>query len=115
MSRHDDETRLRHMLEFASTAIGFADGKSRADLDADQILQFAIIRAVEVIGEAAGRVSTELREAHPEIPWHQIKGTRNRLSHGYDQVDLDILWTIVSQELQPLVERLKLMLPDDGA
>jgi len=107
MTQHDDTVALRHMLDYAHTARRLADNRTRADLDADEMLQLALTRAVEVIGEAARRVSEERRIMHPQIPWREITGTRDRLIHGYDVVNLDILWRIVHEELPPLIAELE--------
>ncbi len=91
MSRHDDATRLRHMLDHAEEAVEMAKGRTRADLDSDRPLELSLTRLLEVIGEAAARVSEKSRSLTPSIPWEDIVGLRNRLIHGYDEVDLDIL------------------------
>ncbi len=87
--RKDDITRLRHMLDAAREARSFAAGKSRSDLDADRKLALAIIKDIEIIGEAASKVSQEARESHPAIPWLDIINMRNRLIHAYFDIDLD--------------------------
>lgn len=110
MTQHDDTIALRHMLDFAHTARRLADGRSREDLDSQEMLQLALTRAVEVIGEAAKRVSDARRDMHPQIPWREITGTRDRLIHGYDMVNLDILWRIVQDELPPLITELERIL-----
>ena len=110
MTQHDDTVALRHMLDYAYTARRLADGRTRADLDTDEMLQLALTRAVEVIGEAARRVSEEGRNIYAQIPWRAITGTRDRLIHGYDQVNPDILWRIVAQELPPLITELERIL-----
>ncbi len=110
----DDIVRVRHMLDYARKAIEFTEGRSRADLDADEMLAMATIRAIEIIGEAAGTVSDELRERYPETPWDLIIGTRNRLAHGYIDIDLDIIWEIVTHDLPPLVRSLKRILKKEG-
>lgn len=84
-SRRDD-IRLRHMLDYARDAVQLSHGRTRADFDTDRLYALAIVRVVEVIGEAASRVSDERRARHPGIPWHAIIGMRNRLIHGYDAV-----------------------------
>lgn len=116
MTRHDDSTRLRHMLDHAVEARQMILGRSRNDLDQDRQLNLALVRLMEIIGEAAGRVSQETRQRAPEIPWPSIIGLRNRLIHGYDAVDFDILWDIVSFDLPPLIEQLEKILqpPDAG-
>lgn len=70
----------------------------------------ALTRLVEIIGEAAARVSTQTREQYPDIPWIEMTGLRNRLIHGYDAVDLDILWDILMEDLPPLIQRLRSIL-----
>ena len=90
-----------------------AEGRSRADLDTDRMLNLALTRLLEVIGEAAGRVSREEQQRYPTIPWPQIVSLRNRLIHGYDSVDLDILWQIVIRDLPPLVSELERILTSE--
>jgi uncharacterized protein with HEPN domain len=114
MTRHDDTVALRHMLDYAQTARRLTAGRKRDDLDADEMLHLALARAVEVIGEAATRVSDATRQANPNIPWSQITGTRNRLIHGYDRVNFDILWRIVNDELPPLIAQLEVILSDES-
>jgi uncharacterized protein with HEPN domain len=70
-----------------------------------------MVRLIEIIGEAASRVSPATRKKYPRIPWRQITGMRNRLVHGYDQIDLDILWQTLGQDLQPLVQELRKIIP----
>jgi len=104
------------MLEHAREAIMFASGRSRSELDQDRMLNLALVRLLEIVGEAAARVPAGERERWPAIPWEPIIGLRNRLVHGYDDVDLDILWAIVTQDLPPLVSELeKAFPPDRGA
>ena len=85
------------------------DGRSREDLNTDAVLAGALERFVEVIGEAASRLSESTRESAPGIPWHEIIAMRNRLIHGYFSVDLDILWTVVHDDLLALVAALEQM------
>ena len=91
MTRRDPRLRLRHKLDYAHTARRLAEGREPADLREDEALRLALIRAVEVIGEAAGGVPDAIQQDHPDIPWRQILGTRHRLIHGYDEVDLKVL------------------------
>jgi len=108
MTRHEDDTsRLGHMLDYARTARRLVEGRARDDLEHDEALRLALIRAVEVIGEAAAQVSQTTQISHPDIPWRQMVGTRNRLIHGYDAVDHDVLWDIVELDLPPLIQRLE--------
>jgi uncharacterized protein with HEPN domain len=95
--------RIRHMRDAATAAVIFATGKERADLETDLMFQFATVRALEIMGEAAARLPDETRVAHPEIPWSNIIGMRNRLVHGYFDVDMDIVWNTVTRHLSPLI------------
>lgn len=79
------------------------------------MLQLSLVRLVEIVGEAAGRVSLSTRQRHPQIPWPQIAGMRNRLIHGYDFVDYDILWQTVSEDLPALVAALQPLIPGPPA
>ena len=98
-----DELRLRHMLDAARKVSGFVHSRSRSDLDSDEQLTLAIVRLLEIMGEAAKQVSGQTRAAHPGIPWRDIAGTRDRLIHGYFEVDLDVVWSIATRDLPGLV------------
>jgi len=113
MSRHEDAVSLRHMLDYAREAREMARGKTRRDLDKDRQLNLALVRLLEVVGEAANRVSATVRSKHSDIPWPEIVGLRNRLIHGYDVVDFDILWQIVTRDLPPLIEQLENIVPPE--
>lgn len=102
-----DEDRIRHMLEAALKAVEFSKGRSRSDLDADEKLTLSLVHLLEILGEAAGKVSQEFRQRHPEIPWGRVSGIRNRLIHGYFDVDLDIVWETATARLPELIAQLK--------
>jgi uncharacterized protein with HEPN domain len=106
MTQHDEDSRLRHMYDHAAEALGMIAGKNRQDLDADRMLNLALVRLLEIVGEAATHISEDTRAAIANVPWPQIVGLRNRLIHGYDRVDLDVLWKIVQQDLPALVAEL---------
>jgi uncharacterized protein with HEPN domain len=100
MSRHDLQVRLQHMLDAAREAGTLVAGRSRADYDEDRTLRLALIRLLEVFGEAASRIPLDSCEEHPEIPWFGVVGLRNRLIHGYDDVDYDIVWRILAEDIR---------------
>jgi uncharacterized protein with HEPN domain len=102
-----DTIRLRHMLDAARETLGFAQGKQRADLDRDRMFVLAVVRCIEVIGEAASTVSAEVRTRHPQVPWANIVGMRNRLIHAYFDVDLNRVWDTITDDLPPLVQELE--------
>jgi uncharacterized protein with HEPN domain len=114
MMQAKDLVRLRHMLDHAREAVGLVQGKSRSDLDSDRLLGLALVRLMEIIGEAANRVSLEYKSRHPSIPWSQIISFRNRLIHGYDAVDMDILWQILHQDLPGLIDELKTIISHEA-
>lgn len=93
MSRRDPLVSVHHMLDHAREAIDLVRGRSRPDLDTDRMLNLALVRLMEVVGEAATRVPEEFRLRHAEVPWRDVADLRNRLIHGYDAVNFDILWT----------------------
>jgi uncharacterized protein with HEPN domain len=103
----EDLVRMGHMLDYAREAVTFAAGKSRSDLDEDRMLVFALMKAIEVVGEAAANVTQDYRDHYPDIPWRKIVGMRNRLIHAYVEVDLDILWETVVRALPPLIQSLE--------
>ena len=107
MTQHDDASRLRHMLDAACKAVEFSKGKNRSSLDSEEQLVLSLTRLIEIVGEAAKNVSSDMRNKHPEIPWGDIAGTRDRLIHGYFDVDYDVVWQIVSSDLPKLVAQLK--------
>lgn len=111
MSRRDDSVPMRHMLDHAREAVSLVRGHSRRDLDTNRLLQLALTRLVEIIGEAAKRVTPEGRARHPDIPWQETVSTRNRVVHGYDTIDYDVVWRIVTEELPALVTALERALP----
>lgn len=102
-----DVVRLQHMLDAAQKTIEFCEGHTREDLDKEDLLSLAIQRLIEMVGEAASQVTPEFQERHNEIPWSNIIGARHRLIHGYDEVDMDIVWSIVKDDLPKLTEQLK--------
>jgi uncharacterized protein with HEPN domain len=110
MSRHEDEVRIGHMLDHAQEAVDMCRVAKRGDLDTDRKLNLALVRLVEIVGEAANRVSDVGQADLPQIPWAQIVGMRNRIVHGYDSVDFDILWTVICDDLPPLITELKRIL-----
>lgn len=98
------------MLDHAREAMILSKGKSAQELVDDRVLSLAIVRLMEIVGEAANRVPHENRSKHPEIPWTQIISLRNRLIHGYDAIDYEILWQILDHDLPELVFSLERIL-----
>jgi len=107
MSKRDPETSLHQILDHAREAVAISKDKTRTDLDQDRLLNLALTRLIEIIGEAASRVPEEIQTKYPSLPWLQMIGARNRLIHGYDSVDFDILWVIVTKDLPQLISQLE--------
>jgi uncharacterized protein with HEPN domain len=108
----EDRIRILHMVEAANTARRFVTGRRRGDLESDQILLFALVRAIEIIGEAASRISVETRAA-PAVPWASVVAIRNRLVHAYFDIDRNIVWKTVAEEIPPLLSLLDTLVPEE--
>jgi uncharacterized protein with HEPN domain len=102
------------MLDHAKEAIELIAGKDKAELQRDRVLELALIRLIEIVGEACAKVSSSTQLKYPSIPWPQIIGMRNRLIHGYDSVDLDVLWDTIEVDLPPLVDVLEKIIGQNG-
>lgn len=113
MSRRDPSVRLRHMRDYAREAVEMAKGRKPEELRRNRQLSLALTHLVELIGEAASQVPTDVQDRYAHIPWPKIIGTRNRLIHGYDEVDYSILWDTVTEDLPPLIESLEKILPPE--
>jgi uncharacterized protein with HEPN domain len=101
------------MLDASHEAIRYAEGRSRDDLATDTMLARALVKCIEIVGEAASRTSTETRRWAASIPWAQINGMRNRLIHAYFDVNLDEVWGTVANDLPVLVRELDAILDAD--
>lgn len=110
----DDKVYVGHMLDMAQKALLIAGGKGRAEFDRDEVLQLALTHLLQVIGEAAARVSAEFKAAHRGIPWEAIVGMRHKVVHDYLSVDHEIVWDTVTGDLGPLVAQLQKLVPQDG-
>ena len=103
----DDITRVKHMLDSANEALSFIKNKTRKDLDQDRMLVLSIVKCIEIIGEAANSITDDLKSKSSSIPWQDIIKMRHRLIHTYFDVDYDIVWKTVKDELPELIKELK--------
>jgi uncharacterized protein with HEPN domain len=106
---------LGHMREAAGDAIAFVEGMAKERFLGDRRTQKAVIMSLVVLGEAATKVMdahADFAQAHPSIPWRAMRGMRNRIAHGYFDVDLDIVWDTVQQALPALMQQLRDLSPD---
>lgn len=111
--RKNDLIRLRHMLDSAEEAISFAQGHRREDMKHDRMLVLSVVKAIEIIGEAASQIAIETRDQIPDIPWPSIVGMRNRLVHAYFDIDLNAVWDTLIDDLPPLIAALERILRSD--
>ena len=111
--RRDDAIRLRHMLDAAQEAIEFAQGRTRVHLNGDRRLVLALVKEVEIIGDTAYQVSQTVRNQLLDIPWDDIISMRHRLVHAYFEINLDILWRTVKDDLPPLIAELERATPGE--
>jgi uncharacterized protein with HEPN domain len=117
MTRHDPLVSLQHMLDHSREAVDLAAGRRREALDQDRQLSLALMRLLEIVGEAASRIPPETRRQWPDLPWRDVVDMRNRLVHAYDDINFDILWAIVEDDLPPLIRQLEQILgqePEDA-
>jgi uncharacterized protein with HEPN domain len=106
-----DAVRMRHILDAARQATAFVEGRSRSDLEANPMLSLALVRLLEIIGEAARGITEPFRRANPQVAWNKMTGMRDRLIHGYFDVNLDIVWETVTQDLPELIAQVEKLLP----
>lgn len=111
----DDLLYFGHMLDVARKAIGNTQGINRESYDKNENLRLALIHLVQTLGEAARRVSPEGQARHPEIPWREMIGMRNKIVHDYLGVDEDVIWNVVTVDMPPLVAKLEKIVPSESA
>jgi uncharacterized protein with HEPN domain len=105
--QHDDRIYVGHMLDTARRITSRTSGLGRGAFSGDEDLQLALTHLVQMIGEAARKVSPTFRETHPSIPWAAIIGMRHRVVHDYLDVDLDLVWEVCSIEIPKLIPLLE--------
>jgi len=106
MSRRDDETLLPDMPDTARLAVSTTRGSEQTSLAADHVRALGLVKYLEIIGEAAGRLSADGRQQLAGIPWEQIIGMRNRLVHAYFEIDYEQVWKTLAEDLPPFIEHL---------
>ena len=107
MTQHDPSVRMGHMLDHAQEALELLDSKTVEQVEDDRILHLALVRLVEVVGEAASKVPQEVRNQFPDIPWREAASTRNMLIHGYDIIRFNILCNTIRNHFPPLINQLE--------
>jgi uncharacterized protein with HEPN domain len=110
-SGRTDAASLLDIIVAGESIARYLGGKTRADFDADEMFRAAVERKIEIIGEAACRISETFRAQHPMIPWRKVIGTRHVLAHDYDEVNTDIVWKIATEYVPELLSLIKPLLP----
>jgi uncharacterized protein with HEPN domain len=110
MTQHDPESRLRDMLDHGREALNLVRSIDEQTFGRDRVLQLAVVRLLEIVGEAATRTPEDVKAAHPTIPWRRITGLRNRLVHAYNTIDLEVVWSILQDDLPDLLRQLDAIL-----
>lgn len=108
-----DDAYLLDILESARTALRYVSSKMLDDFRNDMLCQDAVIHRLEIIGEAASKVSLQTRQKYPSIPWQAMKSTRNVAIHQYDSIEIDVIWDIVQKDLPELVSTLEKIVPPE--
>ncbi len=110
----DDLVFIGHMLDTARKISAKLEGRVRADFDADENLRLALTHLLQIIGEAAGRLSPKFRQEHPSVNWKAVVGMRHKVVHDYLNVDEDVVWRTVVQEIPVLIAELQKIAPGEG-
>lgn len=108
----DDLTRLRHMLDASVEAVSFLGNIDADGLAENRLVCQAVVRSLEIVGEAASQISLAYRDAHMEVPWHMIIGMRNRIVHAYFDIDYEVVEKTIKQDLPPLIQQLKKLIDE---
>ena len=113
MTQHSDHIYLRHMLAHTREALDIFGGRSKEELGESRVLQLALLHLVEIVGEAASKVSPATQAEMSQLPWRGMIGMRNRIIHGYDTVNATVLWDTLEHDLPELATMLEECLPQD--
>ncbi len=111
--RRNDLVRLHHIIDAIHEATAFLQGRSHDELYSDRMLNLSLVRLLEIVAETARGISRECRSGYPEVAWKEMAGMRDRLVHGYFDIDLDMVWQTVTSELPPLLSQLEHIISEE--
>jgi uncharacterized protein with HEPN domain len=114
MTQHDSYIRIRHMRDHAAEAVEMLGDATLDELSRDRKLQLALVQLIQIVGEAASHVPDSIRDAHPSVPWQLAADMRNKLIHGYDVIENDIVYDTVKHDLPMIVKQLDTILAARG-
>lgn len=106
MTQHSDSVYIEHMLAHAREAIGILGDRTREEFNDSRVLQLALLHLIEIVGEAASKVSPATRARLDQLPWRGMVSMRNRIIHGYETVSISVLWDTLVDDLPKLVAML---------
>jgi len=113
MPHKTDAIRLRHMLDAAREAVEFTQGQTWDDFQQNRLVQRGVLYAIAVIGEAGANITAEYRAGHPEVPWREIIGMRNRLVHAYFDINVALIWKTVQEVIPPFITTLERLVEEE--
>ena len=102
-----DLIRLKHMLDASYEVVAFTTDKDQDDFNQDRKLHLSVVHLLEIIGEAGSHISDDVQKNYPQFPWKHIVGMRNRLIHGYFDINLVIVWKTATEDIPPLIKQLE--------
>lgn len=105
--------RLRHIADASRELLSLKDQFDRSDLDRERFIMLSMVKLIEIIGEAASKTTDEFRDRHPQIPWRSMIRARNRLIHGYFDLDMDVIWNTVIESIPPLLKEVEIILANE--
>jgi uncharacterized protein with HEPN domain len=105
--KKDDVTRIRHILDAGREIVTFKAEFSKEEIQKDRLRMLALVKEIEIIGEAASKISEDRKKQLPQIPWKAIIGMRNRLIHAYDEIDVEVLWDTITNDVPQLIEEME--------
>ena len=111
--RSRDKNRLEHMLQAIERICRYTKGKNFEDFIADDMMYYAVVKNIEILGEASNMLNEEFRQAHPKTPWKQVNGMRNYIVHEYFQVDNNVVWDVITNDLPVLEQQIKEYLTEE--
>ena len=111
--RSRDKNRLEHMLQAIERICRYTKGKNFEDFIADDMMYYAVVKNIEILGEASNMLTEEFRQANSKTPWKQVNGMRNYIVHEYFQVDNNVVWDVITNDLPVLEKQIKEYLTEE--